>query len=68
MNWLRKILDRFTPDTYTQIVKGMEYTGLTFLPDINGKYGPRQMNQRDILGRWSLGWRPDKCSKQSTQL
>ncbi len=60
MDWLRKLLDRFTPETYVENVNIMEGHGMTYLPNINGKYGPRAFDERDVKGRPALakriGW------------
>ena len=62
---IMKIIDRCLPEKYVTNVSIAERYRRTYLPDINGSYGekgnrPRPMDQRDLLGRWSLGWRPDK--------
>lgn len=49
------------PEDYVKRVRMAEKSGFTYLPDNNGNYpkgGTRLLDQRDILGRWSLGWRP----------
>ena len=48
---------------YVRAVNEAERNRMTYLPDIWGKYpdsdnGLRPMDDRDIAGRWSLGWRP----------
>ena len=62
-----KFFDRFFPEDYVINVRVAEskYVRRTYLPCIHGKYptdptGTRPMNDRDIVGRWSLGWRPKR--------
>jgi len=54
------------PEDYVINVQVAEskYVRRTYLPCIHGKYpsdpsGTRPINDRDIAGRWSLGWRPN---------
>ena len=54
------ILDRVLLEPYVYKVREMERNKMTYLPDINGNYGPRQMEHRDRAGRWSTGWRSTK--------
>lgn len=65
MKWFEKLMKRLKCETYVRNVRILEKMRLTYLPDINGKYGGhlgndgiRQMDKRDLEGRWSLGWRP----------
>ena len=61
LNVIKWILERWKYPDYVYNVRVMEELETTYLPDINGYYGKvglRTMDQRDIIGRWSLGWRP----------
>lgn len=61
INLIKWVLERWRYPEYVYNVRTMEMLDTTYLPDIHGSYGKvglRTMDQRDIIGRWSLGWRP----------
>ena len=60
----RLIYNCIYPEDYVinVLVAESKYLRVTYLPCIYGHYpkdGTRPMNDRDIAGRWSLGWRPN---------
>jgi hypothetical protein len=69
-NSLFKMFSRLVPEPYAMNVIDANWNGLTYLPDIHGKYGLgsvgfdtniglRSLTDTDVKGRWSLGWRPE---------